>query len=180
MLNDKNLCDKTNIVKCVLGLPWWSMLPMQGTQVQFPVRELDTVHFTERSCMSQLKILHATTKTEDTKWPQLKPGTAKVVSTFWKDKFGLPLWLSGKESTCQCRRHRFDPWSGKIPRATEQLSLCRLYCACALELESRNYWAHVPLLKPMCPRAHASQQVRPLQGKPRALQLGSSPPTGSN
>ena len=22
---------------------------------------------------------------------------------------GLPWWLSGKESTCQCRRHRFDP-----------------------------------------------------------------------
>ena len=28
---------------------------------------------------------------------------------------GLPWWLSGKESTCQCRRHRFDPWVGKIP-----------------------------------------------------------------
>ena len=28
---------------------------------------------------------------------------------------GLPWWLSGKESTCQCRRHRFDPWSRKIP-----------------------------------------------------------------
>ena len=30
---------------------------------------------------------------------------------------GLPRWLSGKESTCQCRRHRrhgFDPWVGKI------------------------------------------------------------------
>ena len=27
----------------------------------------------------------------------------------------LPRWLSGKESTCQCRRHRFDPWVGKIP-----------------------------------------------------------------
>ena len=24
-------------------------------------------------------------------------------------------WHSGKESTCQCRRHRFDPWVGKIP-----------------------------------------------------------------
>ena len=27
-------------------------------------------------------------------------------------------WLSGKESACQCRRrkrHRFDPWVGKIP-----------------------------------------------------------------
>ena len=31
-------------------------------------------------------------------------------------------WLSGKESTYQCRRHRFDPWSGKIPPAGEQLS----------------------------------------------------------
>ena len=28
---------------------------------------------------------------------------------------GLPRWLSGKESACQCRRHRFDPWVGRIP-----------------------------------------------------------------
>ena len=28
---------------------------------------------------------------------------------------GLPLWLSGKESSCQRRRHVFDPWVGKIP-----------------------------------------------------------------
>ena len=27
----------------------------------------------------------------------------------------VPWWLSGKESTCQCRRHRFDPWVRKIP-----------------------------------------------------------------
>ena len=27
---------------------------------------------------------------------------------------GLPWWLSGKESTFQCRRGNFDPWSGKI------------------------------------------------------------------
>ena len=28
------------------------------------------------------------------------------------------MWLSGKESTCQCRRHRglgFDPWVRNIP-----------------------------------------------------------------
>ena len=30
---------------------------------------------------------------------------------------GLPCWLSGKESTCQWRRHRFNPWSGKAPHA---------------------------------------------------------------
>ena len=35
------------------------------------------------------------------------------IALFW----GLPRWLSGKESTCQCRRHRrpeFDPLVGKI------------------------------------------------------------------
>ena len=32
--------------------------------------------------------------------------------------WGLPRWLSDKESACRCRRHRrcrFDPWAGKIP-----------------------------------------------------------------
>ena len=28
---------------------------------------------------------------------------------------GLPWWLSGKESTCQCRRLGFDSWVWKIP-----------------------------------------------------------------
>ena len=28
---------------------------------------------------------------------------------------GLLWWLRGKESTCQCRRHRFDPWVRKTP-----------------------------------------------------------------
>ena len=28
---------------------------------------------------------------------------------------GLPWWLSGRESSCQWRRHKFDPWVRKIP-----------------------------------------------------------------
>ena len=28
---------------------------------------------------------------------------------------GLPRWLSGKESTCQYRIRRFNPWVGKMP-----------------------------------------------------------------
>ena len=36
-----------------------------------------------------------------------------------KNKTGLSWWLSGKESFFQCRRHRFEPWSGRIPRASE-------------------------------------------------------------
>ena len=35
---------------------------------------------------------------------------------------GVPRWLSDKEPTCQCGRHRrhgFDPWVGKIPWKNE-------------------------------------------------------------
>ena len=37
---------------------------------------------------------------------------------------GLPWWLSGKESTSKCGRHRrlrFNPWVGKIPWRRERL-----------------------------------------------------------
>ena len=34
---------------------------------------------------------------------------------------GLPWWRSGWESACQCRGHGFEPWSGEIPHAAEQL-----------------------------------------------------------
>ena len=35
-------------------------------------------------------------------------------------KWGLPGWLSSKESTCQCRKRGFDPWVGKIPWRRKQ------------------------------------------------------------
>ena len=34
---------------------------------------------------------------------------------------GLPWWRTGWESACRCGGHGFEPWSGKIPRAAEQL-----------------------------------------------------------
>ena len=54
---------------------------------------------------------------------------------------GLPWWLSGKESACHCRKHRFEPWSRKIPHATEPPSPCTT----AIELQSlhQNYWSTV-------------------------------------
>ena len=33
----------------------------------------------------------------------------------WWLLYGLPKWLSDKESACHCRRHGFDPWIGKVP-----------------------------------------------------------------
>ena len=45
------------------------------------------------------------------------------LSAMWgySKKAGLPWWRSGWESACQCRGHGFEPWSGKIPHAMEQL-----------------------------------------------------------
>ena len=39
----------------------------------------------------------------------------------YKREAGLPWWHSGWESACQCRGHGFEPWSGRIPHAAEQL-----------------------------------------------------------
>ena len=65
-----------------------------------------------------------------------------------KNCLGIP---SGWESACQCRGHRFNPWSGKIPHATEQLSL----------------WATIPEAR--LPRVCAPKQERPLKWEAQAL-----------
>ena len=77
---------------------------------------------------------------------------------------GLPWWLKGEESTCQARRHGFDPWCGKIPRTMEQLSLC----ATTTEPVSRAWEPqllspHVATTEALRPRAHALQQKKPAQ-----------------
>ena len=43
-----------------------------------------------------------------------------IKKAFWR----VPWWSSGKESTCQCRRHRFNPWSREMPHVLGLLSLC--------------------------------------------------------
>ena len=71
-----------------------------------------------------------------------------------KQLLELPRWLSGKESAHQCRRHRFDPWSGKIPHAVEQLN--------------HNYSAPMQqVLKPSTLKACAPQQEKPMQSNYR-------------
>ena len=34
---------------------------------------------------------------------------------WWAAVYRVAQWLSSKESTCQCRRCKFDPWVGKSP-----------------------------------------------------------------
>ena len=71
---------------------------------------------------------------------------------------GLPWWRSGWESAFQCRGHGFEPWSGKITHAAEQLSPYATTTELALQsprattTEARS-----------TPRAHAPQQEKPPQ-----------------
>ena len=39
---------------------------------------------------------------------------------FKKKKKGLLWWYRELESVCQCRGHKFDPWSGRIPQPVKQ------------------------------------------------------------
>ena len=57
---------------------------------------------------------------------------------------GLPWWLSGKESAGQCRRHGFNPWSGKIPHARGQQSPFTMTTEPVLLSPGATTW------KPMC------------------------------
>ena len=68
----------------------------------------------------------------------------------------LPWWLSGKESACQCSRHKFYPWSGKIPPASEQIT-------------------PVPLLLSLHARACAQQGEKPSPWEARAMQPENRP-----
>ena len=46
---------------------------------------------------------------------QFKKSNPETLIIFASNNYNLHRWLSGKESTCQCRRLRFNPWVGKIP-----------------------------------------------------------------
>ena len=74
---------------------------------------------------------------------------------------GFPWWLSGKESTCQCRKHGFEPRSRRIPHAAEQLSPCPTL----LSLSARARESQ--LLKPEFPRAREAAATRSLSPKTR-------------
>ena len=61
---------------------------------------------------------------------------------------GLPRWLTGKESACQCRRHGYYPWVGKI-----------LW---------RREWQHTPVFLPGASHGRRSLAGSSLWGLKRA------------
>ena len=113
-------------------------LPVQGIywHITTVPRLLEMHHYQhkiERNGVfdGEIKIGHRTKE-------EAKSPGGRVVDGWWgidfeclhnlilKTKTGsrLPWCLSDKETTCQCRRHGFDPWPGKMPHAVEHLSPC--------------------------------------------------------
>ena len=85
-------------------------------------------------------------KLEEKNIPKQEGNGKKLTKEYeHKNGWGPPWWSSGKKSTCQCREHGFNPWSGKIPHTLGQLNPC-----------TRTTEAHTP-------GAHALQQEKPLQ-----------------
>ena len=78
----------------------------------------------------------------------------------------LSWWLSGKEPSCQYRRHGFHPWSGKIPHAAEQLEpVHHNYWASALEPATtapmcHNYWSPHSLEPMLHKRSHCNKKLK--------------------
>ena len=62
----------------------------------------------------------------NTQWSQSEHWEIRARTTNSLVCFGIlvppKVWFSGKDSTCQCRRHMFDPWVRKIPLRKEWLS----------------------------------------------------------
>ena len=53
--------------------------------------------------------------------PHYKQDSSATAVSLKTQTVGLPWWRSGWESACRCKGHRFEPWSGKISHAAEQL-----------------------------------------------------------
>ena len=72
------------------------------------------------------------------------PDTVKSQrSSIFKKVVGPSLVAQWLRIACQCSGHGFEPWSRKIPHATEQLSLCATTTEpTCLEPELRNKKSH--------------------------------------
>ena len=112
-------------------------------------------------------------------WQKIERRKMIKMKEWTKMTIGLPWWLSGKEFTCQCRRHRFDPWARKIPHVSKQL-IPLLNSTTTTEPVLKSLGAH--LLNPHAattegcvPRAQDLQQEKPPQWEDLTPQLELSP-----
>ena len=99
------------------------LLHWQGNFFFYCWRHLRSIeqHLSNKGNLKKIIILHFSPLQQLTKlqhlqkWQRIPPSEVYLNSNSILKK-GLPRGLSGKESTCQCRRRGFDPWMrGRSP-----------------------------------------------------------------
>ena len=98
------------------------LAPLHLQHLFLPIPQASPQH--APSCITRTNVSRALNRTTWCLFPitnknsciQIQFMSCKVhLFRVYNSMFGLPSWLSGKESACQCRRHVFNPWVGKIP-----------------------------------------------------------------
>ena len=107
--------------------------------------------------------------TSQPQWQLLLPGSlSSAFKAFQPIGLGFPGGTSGKESTCQCRQHRFDPWVRKIPWRME-------WSPTPVFLPGESHWQRS--LAGCSPWGHTSQTQ--LSDETTNQTVGSDPPRKS-
>ena len=98
---------------CGISLPWSGLNPCP---LALELRGLNRWTAREVSCISYyIAVSHIITFKRPTWYFKFqKPHKTEKPIRVCICICGLPWWLGGKESTCQCRRHGLDPWVRKI------------------------------------------------------------------
>ena len=145
----------------------WKRIPLQYSFLKPP---MDRGAWWDTVCGVSKEL--DTTKTNTTLWINYTPikirkkemQTFRWSQIYWvrifivKRSLWLSWWLSGKESTCKCRGHRFlireDPTGCGATKP-----MCCNYWACALEPWSCNTWSLIALDPILCnKRSHRNEK----------------------
>ena len=135
--------------------PWVGTIPWRREQLPTPVFLPGKSHGWRSLVATVHGVAKSRTWLSDFTFPQFIPLVSqftalnKTTKITIKNTVGLPWWHNGKESTCQCRRHRFDPWPSNISHAEEQLKPVHHNCwvytlepgATTTDTTCCNYWS---------------------------------------
>ena len=120
----KRKLDKSELSQIIKELGWWWELRFdlfrcdvgQGEWVEIWGIKPWVSSFRKNTLM-ELRMSNEDTAGGGSQWSlEPNPEMAAIKSGKVRNMKGLPWWLTSKRIHLQCRRRRFDPWVGKIPR----------------------------------------------------------------
>ena len=86
-------------------------MPVEASPPSFLTSALNSDQLIQTTVMIMLKIQWYMVYHFNAEW---LPSPDHLQNMYLCMYMGLPWWISGKESACQCRRCEFNPWFGKI------------------------------------------------------------------